>query len=60
MDNDDDLVFLNQGEEEEFSLYQTQDYDANEDGGHTGLDTDLETTIRVKIDTTPYWQRMFG
>lgn len=60
MDNDDDLVFLNQEEDEEFSVYGAQVENFNEDGSHTGLDMDLETTIRVTINTRPYWQRMFG
>jgi hypothetical protein len=52
MDNDDDLVFLYQGEDEEYSVYQTQDQYEDQ--------TDLETTIRITQKRTPYWQRTFG
>lgn len=71
MQNDDDLVFLNQGEDDEIAVFQTQAERnnilnqlhvlENDDADH-----DLETTIQMTQDrqltpeTRPYWRKVFG
>jgi len=65
MNNDDDLVFLNQGDNDENAVFQTLEErnsplnevhmledDATEPG--------LETTIQLTQETRPYWRRVFG
>lgn len=66
MNDDDDLVFLNHGFEDENAAYLTEQQRndvLNETAGEELSeldDDDLETTIRLAGNNSNYWLRVFG
>ena len=65
MNNDDDLVFLNQGDNDENAVFQTLEERNSPLNEVHMLEDDptepgLETTIRLTQETRPYWRRVFG